>query len=85
MTNPKEKAGINVVIDVGRFQLDIFIHEQERLLIVPKTREDVHEALKTICRFKIHRIDMEATDRYETDIATTAFEKQLPVCIINPI
>lgn len=85
MTNPKEKAGINVGIDVGKFQLDIFIHEKDRHFTVSNTPDGIREALKIICRFKVLRIVMEATGRYETDIATAAFEKQLPVCIINPI
>ena len=85
MTNLKEKAGINVGIDVGKFQLDIFIHEKDRHFTVSNTPDGIREALKIICRFKVLRIVMEATGRYETDIATAAFEKQLPVCIINPI
>lgn len=85
MTNPKEKAGINVGIDVGKFQLDIYILEKERHFTVENNTVGIREALKTISRFKVGRIVMEATGRYEMDIATAAFEKGLPVCIVNPI
>jgi len=85
MTNPKENPGVNVGIDVGKFKLDIYIREKDRHFTVDNSPDGIREALKTICRFKVHRIVMEATGRYETDIATAAFEKQLPVCVVNPI
>lgn len=84
MTNPKEKAGINVGIDVGKFQLDIYILEKERHFTVENNASGIREAIRTISRFKVGRIVMEATGRYEIDIATAAFEKGLPVCIVNP-
>ena len=85
MTNPKEKAGINVGIDVGKFQLDVYILEKDRHFTVENNASGIREALKIINRFNVSRIVMEATGRYETDIATAAFEKGLPVCVINPI
>lgn len=85
MTNPKQRAGINVGIDVGKFQLDIYILEKDRHFTVENNATGIKEAIKQINRFKVSRIVMEATGRYETDIATAAFEKGLPVCVVNPM
>jgi len=85
MTNPKQRAGINIGVDVGKFQLDIHILERDRHFSVENSPNGIREALKIICRFKVSRIVLEATGRYELDFATAAFEKGLPVCIVNPI
>ncbi|MBI26506.1 MAG: IS110 family transposase [Pseudomonadales bacterium] len=85
MTNPKERAGINVGVDVGKFQLDIHILERDRNFSVENSPAGIKEAIKVISRFKVSRIVLEATGRYELEFATAAFEKGLPVCIVNPI
>ena len=45
----------------------------------------IREALKVIGRFKVSRIVLEATGRYELEFATAAYEKGLPISIVNPI
>ena len=85
MTNPKERAGINVGVDVGKFQLDIHILERDRYFSVENSPSGIKEAIKVISRFKVSRIVLEAIGRYELEFATAAFEKGLPVCIVNPI
>lgn len=84
MTMNKENTGINVGIDVGKFQLDIFIWERDRHFTVENNDKGIKEALKILCRFKVSRIVLEATGRYEMAFALAAFEKQLPVCIVRP-
>lgn len=85
MTNQIEKAGIHVGVDVGKFQLDICILERDRHFTVENTATGIREALKIIRRFNVSLIVLEATGRYELDFATAAFEKGLPVFIVNPV
>lgn len=85
MTMKKEQTGVNVGVDVGKFQLDIFIWERNKHFTVENNEAGIKEALKTIRRYKIERIVMEATGRYEMAFATAAFEKQLPVAIVRPL
>lgn len=74
MTNPNENAGTNIGIDVGKFQLDIYILERDRHFSVDNTPAGIKEALKVINRFKVSRIVLEATGRYELEFATAALE-----------
>ena len=84
MTNKTENMGVNVGIDVGKFQLDIVIWERDRHFTVENNESGVREALKKLARFKISRIAIEATGRHEMLFASMAFEKSLPVAIVRP-
>ncbi len=84
MTNLNENTGINIGVDVGKFQLDIYILERDRHFSIENTPAGIKEALKVIGRFKVSRIVLEATGRYELEFATAAFEKGFPICIVNP-
>lgn len=85
MTNLKKSASVNVGIDVGKSQLDIFIFERDRHFTVENNTSGIREAIRTLQRFNVARIVLEATGRYELDFATTACDKGLPVCIVNPV
>lgn len=85
MTNIKEKNSVNVGVDVGKYQLDIYIFEREKYFTVSNNNEGIREALKVFSRYTIERIVVEATGRYETEFATAAFDKDLPLCIVKPL
>lgn len=85
MTNIKEKSSVNVGVDVGKFQLDIYLYEREKYFTVSNDNEGIREALKVFSRYNIERIVVEATGRYETEFATAAFDKDLPLCIVKPL
>ena len=85
MTIKKEQSGINVGVDVGKFQLDFYIWERDRHFCVENNDSGIREALKTLGRYKISRIVIEATGRYEMAFALAAFEKELPVSIVRPL
>jgi len=85
MTINNENAGVNVGIDVGKFQLDIHIWERDRHFIVENNEAGIREALKTLKRYRLERITMEATGRYEMAFASMAFEMGMPVAIVRPI
>ena len=81
----KQDMGVNVGIDVGKFQLDIFIWERDRHFTVENNDSGVRDAIKILNRYKVQCIALEATGRYEMAFATAAFEKDLPVAIVRPI
>ena len=80
-----EKPGVNVGIDVGKFQLDIFIWERDVHFIVENTEAGVKEAIKRLSRYHLERVVMEATGRYEMIFASAAFDKGFPVAIVRPL
>ena len=79
MTINNGNTGVNVGVDVGKFQLDIFIWERDRHFTVENTEDGIREAIKILNRYRIDRIAMEATGRYEMAFAAAAFERDLPV------
>ena len=85
MTTTKGNTGVNIGIDVGKFQLDIFIWERDRHFTVDNTEAGIKEAIKIIKRYHVQRIAMEATGRYEMGFASAAFEVGLPVAIVRPV
>ena len=85
MTIKNEKTGIHVGIDVGKFQLDIYLWERDKHFTVANNEPGIREALKTLGRYTIARIAIEATGRYEMPFVSAAFEKGLPVAIVRPL
>lgn len=84
MTISRDSASVNVGVDVGKSQLDIHVLERDRHFAVENSPAGIREALKILGRFKLIRIVLEATGRYELEFATAAFERGFPVCIVNP-
>ena len=84
MTISRESSSVNVGIDVGKSQLDVHILERNRHFVVDNSPAGIREALKILRRFKLARVVLEATGRYELEFATAAFEKGFPVSVVNP-
>lgn len=78
-------AEINVGIDVGKWQLDVHIHERDVHLTVDNTSEGIRALLARLNRYKLTRIVLEATGRYERMLVDAAFEKGMPIIIVNPL
>ncbi|WP_024330530.1 hypothetical protein [Simiduia agarivorans] len=55
----------NIGIDVGKSFLDIYILELDRHWQVHNTVDDIRELRKTLKRFNVSRIVVEATGGYE--------------------
>lgn len=81
----KENQGLNVGVDVGKFQLDIYIWERDLHFTVENNALGIREAINRLKRYKLSRVVMEATGRYEMAFALAANERSLPVCIVRPI
>jgi len=85
MTNlNKSKSVVNVGVDVGKFSLDVYIYEKSIYFQDDNTAEGIKRILKRLSYYKVDRLVMEATGRYEFLLAQTAHNKHLPVCIAKP-
>ena len=86
MTNTnKRKTTVNVGVDVGKANLDIFIHEKELHWQEDNNDQGIKRILKRLAHYDVERIVMEATGRYEFELAQAAHNKGLPVCIVKPL
>lgn len=81
----KSKSIINVGVDVGKHTLDICIHEKQLYWQEDNTVEGITRILKRLSHYQIERLVMEATGRYEFELAQAAYSKGLPVCIAKPL
>lgn len=85
MTNRKlTKSRVNVGVDVGKWTLDICIHETGLVWQVENAAKGIRTLLNRLSRYDVERIVMEATGRYEFALAEAAYAKSLPVCIAKP-
>lgn len=86
MTNlKKSKSVINVGVDVGKFELDVYIHEKQLHFRDENTPEGIKRILKRLSHYQIERLVMESTGRYEFNLAQAAHHKGFPVCIVKPV
>jgi transposase len=76
---------VNVGVDVGKDQLDIAIYETGVYWREANTERGIKQLLKRLSYYCVERIVMEATGRYEFDLAQASYEKGLPVCIAKPL
>lgn len=85
MTNlNKSKSVVNVGVDVGKASLDIYIYEKAIHWQDNNDTDGIKRVLKRLSHYKIERLVMEATGRYEFNLAQAAHAKKLPVCIAKP-
>ncbi len=86
MTNKiKRKTIVNVGVDVGKDSLDIAIHEKQLHWQEDNTEQGIKRLLKRLSYYQVERLVMEATGRYEFELAEAAYHKGLPVCIAKPL
>lgn len=78
--HPKTVAGI----DVGKSQLDVFIHPAGTRLRVPNTTEGAQSALETLKKYGVELTAMEATGKYHCLAHSLFHEAGLAVAVINP-
>jgi len=86
MTNKtKRKTLVNIGVDVGKACLDVYIHEKQLHWQDSNTEAGIKRILKRLSHYQVERLVMEATGRYEFDLAEAAYNKGLPVCIAKPL
>ena len=83
---PKSReTDVNVGIDVGKDQLDVFIHEVQLHFTVTNDAPGIRRLLSRIVRYQPARVVVEATGRREYDFVVAAAERGLPVIICQPL
>ena len=86
MTNPKKrKSVVNVGVDVGKWLLDVCIYEKDIHWQDENTPEGIRRILKRLSHYRVERLVMEATGRYQLNLASAAYDKSIPVCIMKPL
>jgi transposase len=76
---------INVGVDTGKFQLDIYIRPLDIYFSVPNDEIGIKEAIKIIKKHSPDRIIIEATGRLEMPFIMACAKANLPFVIANPI
>ena len=81
----KSKTVVNVGVDVGKYYLDVCIHEKDIYWREENTAAGIRCIFKRLSYYQVERLVMEATGRYEFELAQQAYAKKLPVCIVKPL
>ncbi len=81
----KSKTVVNVGVDVGKQFLDVCIHEKDLHWQEENNDTGIKRILKRLSYYHVERLVMEATGRYEFELAQAAYTKGLPVCIVKPL
>ncbi|MEZ9593597.1 IS110 family transposase [Shewanella sp. 10N.261.52.F9] len=83
--NSKTNQNINVGVDTGKFQLDIYIRPVGHFFSVTNDDKGIKEAVKQLKKYQLERIVIEATGRLEMPFIMACAESKLPFVIANPI
>jgi transposase len=84
-TTKANRSQRNVGIDVGKTFLDIYILELDRHWQLHNTKDDIKELVKTLRRFSLSRIIVEATGGYERRVVEALAEAGMPVVVVQPM
>ncbi|MGX9419519.1 IS110 family transposase, partial [Vibrio sp. WJH972] len=82
---PKTNQNINVGVDTGKFQLDIYIRPLDIYFSVSNDENGINEAVSIIKKHAPERIIIEATGRLEMPFIIACAKANLPFVIANPI
>jgi len=83
--NTKTNQSINVGVDTGKYQLDIYIRPLDIYFSVENNEKGIKEAVKNIIKHNPDRIVIEATGRLEMPFIIACAEANLPFTIANPV
>ncbi|RMG50666.1 MAG: IS110 family transposase [Gammaproteobacteria bacterium] len=76
---------INVGVDAGKAQLDIFVRPLEQSFSVANNAAGIRQAVLRLRKIKPARIVIEATGRLELAFVLAAQQAKLPVTVANPV
>ncbi|MDE1229880.1 IS110 family transposase [Vibrio aestuarianus] len=83
--NTKTLQNINIGVDTGKSQLDIYIRPLDVFFTVPNNEKGIKQALTTIKKHNPQRIVIEATGRLEMPFVLACTEAKLPIVRANPV
>ena len=75
----------HIGIDVGKSSLDVFILERDLHWQTTNDKEGIKDLLRTLKRFKLTRVIVEATGGYERALVEACVEQDMPVIVAQPI
>jgi transposase len=81
----KSLSPVNVGIDVGKAQLDVYLLERDRSLTVPNDEPAIAALVKRLKRYRLERIVIEATGRLQQPFLRAALAQGLPVIVVSPL
>ncbi|CAI9912101.1 TPA: transposase [Pseudomonas aeruginosa] len=84
-TNAGMNQQRNIGIDVGKTFLDIHILEPDRHWQIYNSMSDIKALKKSLKRFNLTRIVVEATVGYERTLVEVLAEAELPVVVVQPM
>jgi transposase len=83
MTKPL--PSVNVGVDVGKAQLDLYLLEREQAISIPNEEQAIASLLRRLARYRLERIVIEATGRLEQPFVRAALSKGLPIVVVSPL
>jgi transposase len=83
--NSYHMQNINVGVDIGKSQLDIFIRPLDIFFTVANDTKGIRDAINKIKTYKPQRIVVEATGRLEMSFILACSEAKFPFVIANPM
>ncbi len=83
--NTKTNQNINVGVDTGKYQLDIYIRPLDIYFTVNNDETGIKKAVSIIKKHKPTRIIIEATGRLEMPFIMACAKANLPFVIANPV
>ncbi|WP_144208169.1 IS110 family RNA-guided transposase [Shewanella donghaensis] len=81
----KTNQNINVGVDTGKYQLDIYIRPLDIYFTVSNDEKGIKEAVSLIKKHQPERIVIEATGRLEMPFIMACANANLPFVIANPV
>ncbi|AZG34634.1 MULTISPECIES: IS110 family RNA-guided transposase [Shewanella] len=81
----KTNQNINVGVDTGKYQLDIYIRPLDIYFTVSNDDKGIKEAVRLIKKHNPERIVIEATGRLEMPFIIACANANLPFVIANPV
>ncbi|WDD97443.1 IS110 family transposase [Thalassomonas actiniarum] len=84
MNNNNNQNEINIGVDTGKTQLDIYIRPLDIYFTVSNDEKGINKAVKEIKKYNPTRIIIEATGRLEQAFCIACATEKLPFVIANP-
>ncbi len=75
----------NVGIDVGKDTLDIHVFEVDKHVQFPNDASGIKQLIRSLRRYKLTRVLVEATGGYERTLVEACAEQELPIIIVSPL
>lgn len=76
---------INIGVDTGKSQLDIYIRPLDTFFSVSNDDKGIKQAIKTINQYSPQRVVIEATGRLEMPFILACADANIPYVIANPV